>query len=59
MKDTKTVAQQEELSKNLNEFYLNSSLIATKKKASEKRIMENQMLKATGGKSIVFSNRCR
>ena len=58
MKKFKAQTHKAILSENLKEFFKNSNSIAATKRASEKKIMGNQMFKATGGKGIVFSNKC-
>lgn len=60
MKDVnkiKTKAQKETLG-HLKEFFSNLNSINTMRRESQKKVMANQMFKVTGGKGIVFSNKC-
>ena len=59
MKNNKTNSQNAVSNRQLRDFFTNSKSIEVKKEQSERRIMENEMKRATGGKNIVFSNNCK
>ena len=45
--------------KNLKDFFNSKILNESKKKASQDKIIQNQLLKVTGGNNIVLSNNCK
>lgn len=58
MKNILNETEKQVENKNLREFFKNLSLVEAIKRESQKKIMETQLFKATGGKTIVFSNKC-
>ena len=59
MKNSNAHNQNSVSNRELKDFFTNSRSVEEKKEQSERKIMHTEMQRATGGKSIVFSNKCQ